>query len=355
MILKNWAKLLVMTLFVGAILIVACDDDPVEPVDVNIGGTLNVGTITPGEAIQIDGIPDATWDKADDFNIVVHALDPGARDTLAIVSIRALSDGVNLYMIASWRDTADDLRPDHWLWIDDRGGNIRTGGQDYFYAIFDDQATGDDEQLCWAMCHSEQLIDGDTTTVQFMKNDAAYLRDAWIWKSGETDPLATLYDLYYPADDSVRFDESVQDTAIRVNLISPINEDPLWMHKDTLSFTGDFLLVSESTDWTAGLNIDGDSIPDPWPAGSTQPGFLIADALVPDEAESRFEVVAKGNFDEVTKYWTLEMKRELSTGHTDDVQFISGQRVRCTIGVSSNPFVNNEFPHYASDPFTLQF
>ncbi|MFH1891131.1 MAG: ethylbenzene dehydrogenase-related protein [Candidatus Zixiibacteriota bacterium] len=347
---KHYGKLTIMIAFGLLILALSCGDDPLEPIIIELGGTMVVAHVPSSDAITIDGVPDATWDRAKKFQIVAKS----ATGDPAVINMKAITDSTYFYLLVSWEDPTKDVRPDNWEWIQEpnqpKPTPFRSGGQDFFFAIFDDGGNGNVGADCHQMCHSIQI---DTiTTVDSMRNDGAALVDTWLWKSGESDPVTRLLDMSFPAGSASEPDVSVQETEVVIG-----NEDggePHWMHKDTLAFTEDFLYISDTLEWRADFWPDSETVIG-WPAGAMLPGYVLNDAIDLNEDESQWEVVAKGEYDNLANRWTLEVKRKMNTGHIDDLPFVLGQRVSCTAGVRNSPVGNSPYPHYGTEPFDIQF
>ena|GEM_PF-3065666 len=353
---KHWVKLTLMTLFGLAIIVASCSEDPLEPVIVDIGGTLEVTHISPaeGEAILIDGNPggpDIIWEEAKEFMVVVQdsISRNGFTGYISIVKMRALTDSTYFYLLVEWEDPTRDVQPDRWVYTDALGGKSQdVGGQDFFVAMFQEGAVGDTGLDCYQMCHLR-----DEGPYSIMRNDSPGMVDAWTWKSGQTDPVSTLEDKHLPADDTVLSDQTHGGAAF-VWEDNHFAEEPEWMHRDSLYYTGDFLFNSEKVGWRRGF-YDVDSNLFWWPEGAIIPGYVLGDSVVHYEDESLWEIEAKGTHDEATGVWQLELKRKLDTGFEDDIPFVLGELFNCTIGVTDNPADNSSHEHYGSDPFMIQF
>ncbi len=386
MLRKHWARLSVMVLFVLMVIILSCSDDSLSPTESNLNGTLKVVHISPSEAPVIGDNDlgfDLAWSKAETLYVVVE----GPQSQLQIVRLLALTDSVYFYMMAIWNDPTRDVKPDHVIWIDENGSHARTGGQDFFYAIFDNGGNGDVGASCGVgnMCHSSisSIIGNDTTFVDSMQNTGPGMVDAWIWKSGQTDPVGskynepgTLIDLYFPPGGPPTWDATV-------NRIPPVWEFnageqdttmPKWMHPDSNFYFGDFLFDSEKEDFDLSRTYPDSSFDTTWqdsvitdidttvvikfgfPVGAEVPGYVLADSVVYYEADSRFEVVAKGTYSDVDRQWVLEMKRKLDTGFDDDIPFKLGERIQCTVGITNSPVANKPVPHFGrEEAFYIQF
>jgi hypothetical protein len=126
------------------------------------------------------------------------------------------------------------------------------------------------------------------------------------------------------------------------------------MHIDSLFFDGDFLYQSEAIPWKPGF-YDGAGGLILWPAGATIPGYVLADSVTYHQDESRWEIVAKGVYDSASTSWTVEIRRRLDTGHADDIAFVLGEDVSCSVGFTDSPNHNSPGPHFGSEQFVIEF
>jgi len=347
MFVKHWIELTVVALLGLLIIGMSCSDEVLEPVEVDIGGTMTVAHISQaeGEAIAIDGNPvgpDIIWDEAKEFKIVVK--DSLSRKDLAghmsLVRMKALTDSTYFYLLVSWPDTAASVRPDFWAHIG--AWTHLYLGQDFFCAIFDDGRNDTVAANCANMCH----LDSAGFPVE-MHNPGPGMVDSWNWHSGTTNPSRTLEDKNIPAEGFVSIDATFLGQAVYTrNLKSSTDPIPVWMHETDTLFTGDFLYYDETEDMDLTIF---------WRDTLMIPGYLVSRQVNATDEESLYEIEAEGHFDEVGQTWTLEIKRKLDTGHEDDIPFVLGEKINCTIGVTDNPRNNSPHEHYASEPFIIQF
>lgn len=362
MLAKHWVKLAIMIVTGLLIVVLSCSEDPVEPVVVDIGGTLSVMHISQaeGEAIVIDGIADAAWNDAKEFRVVVS----DSLGNIELMRLKGLTDSTYLYLLVQWDDPTREVMPDRWIFPDESGRHESGGGQDFLVMMFDDGDNVDFTADCTEMCHATE-----EDPFYMMRNDGPAMVDAWMWSAGQTDPVRTLDDVHFDASDSVAKDLDIQedppiyernrDVIIAVDSITgevDTTYEVMWMHEDSVFYTGEFLYVSESQEWRQGF-IDPDTNFIQWPEGATIPGYLLADSVTHFEGESRWEIEAKGNHDAAAGYWLVEIKRKLNTGFDDDdVQFILGEKVSATVGFSGPPpSFNSPHPHTFSELFDIQF
>ncbi|MBU1318097.1 MAG: hypothetical protein KKG33_12255 [candidate division Zixibacteria bacterium] len=350
---KHYGKLTIMIAFGLLILALSCGDDPLEPIIIELGGTMVVAHVPSSDAITIDGVPDATWDRAKKFQIVAKS----SIGSPTVIDMKAATDSAFFYMLVSWEDPTRDVEPDHWLFTDSTGGHVMTGGQDFFFMVLDDGRNGDVGGDCAQMCHTVEVPSGDsTTTVDSMRNSGTGMVDAWIWRSGQTDPSSVLDDMHFLAGDIVGFDLTVlTDPIWGWNIVDPDSvRDPVAMHRDSLFYTGEFLYRADSVEFKGGFKgPQGEAVF--WPYLATVPGYVVEGSPPNNPDESLWEVVAKGAYDDLANRWTLEIRRKMNTGHSDDIPFVLGERLNCSAGIKNSPVGNSPYPHYATEPFDIQF
>jgi hypothetical protein len=375
MLRQHWPKLVGMALFALMIVIVSCSEDTTEPVTVDIGGTLVVTSLPAGEEIVIDGVADAAWDKVKQHYVVLDdSLLEGVDDVISdtddkkpmLMRLKAVADEEYFYLLAGWSDTSGaDVTPDQFHWYNSNGDfSVRNeghgnGGQDFFFAMFDDGRNNSVGANCWEMCHIEKIDDSLHT---YMENGGPDMVDAWIWKAGQTDPTHTLDDIHYAGGERFTYDVNVQNVGVWVRNMQPDGR-PEFMHQDSSAYTGDFLYRSQMVAFRD-LYFDAQGLPHFWPQGFTLPGYAVRESVTPSDNESLWEIEAKGSYDNVEKTWTLEIKRKLNTGHPDDIPFVKGATVDCSVGITKdmtffgapfNKFRNITYPPLASRPFQLKF
>ena len=273
---------------------------------------------------------DAIWDEAKEFLITVE---DSLGDKLTIVRMKGLTDSTYFYLRVEWEDTSRSVRPDAWHYP---WSNHTSGGQDFFYALFDNGSNDTIGANCANMCHGGGTV---------MVNPGPAMLDAWIWKSGQTNPTGTLDDLHFePNDSGMSYDVAVLDPPVWEQN-KDVHDDPVYQPKDTIDFSGDFLFRSNADSMKIWI----------WPTNFVLPGYVVADELQEAAGESRWEIEAKGKHSDLSDRWVVEFKRKLNTGNEDDIPFVLGEKINCTIGVTDSPNYNSPDPHLGSEPFIIQF
>jgi hypothetical protein len=333
---KHWVKLMVMTIAGFALIILSCSDEVADPIELDLNKPLVVRHITSdvGSAIVIDGQVDAAWNDAEEYEYIIYDMD----SVPFILTLQALTDSTHFFLLARWGDPVEDIRPNFWLW-DPARGFYRTGGQDFFCAIFDDGRNGTVGVDCAQMCHRDEMDVPDA-----MINPGPGMIDAWVWMSGLTNPVGTLEDIHYSADSSFREDDQTVQNAYVLNYGGAQNPDPVWMPEDAPYHRTDFMFYDEIIDFHQIIEPQLDSIP----------GYYLNDRST-FTGTSKWEVDAKGTFDNALGQWVVEFRRELDTGHDDDIPFVLGETINCAIGVTDNPHFNSPYSHVGRSPIEIRF
>jgi len=339
---KDRIIVLSVTIFLGlALLIVSCgDDDGTDPVIVDINLPLEVQHITPSDAPVIDGTIDAIWEEMKEYSYVMKNTITGS-DDLELIRMRAMTDSTNFYWLVQWMDPELNIRPDFWTY----NGTVpsSSGGQDFFFAIFDDGRNDTVSANCYIMCHD--LEDDGDDLPDMMVNPGPGRIDVWLWTSGQSNPAYTLEDLSYPADSGSRYDDVAANNAFYSNESA---NQPKWVHEDWPNHPTDFLYAEDT------ISFDVSTMP-----GNIDsiPGYIISDQS--SYGGSKWDIEAHGSYDPVVGRWTLELKRALSTGNDDDIPFVIGQTIHVSFGVTNRPYYNTPYPHVGLDstitPIEIRF
>lgn len=221
------------------------------------GLTASSTTLSP----EIDGKVDAQiWSEAAPITV---------RDGVSDVNItlKALHDDQHLYLLAQFPDPDESRLQKPLKWDEELG----------IYTLGNERE--DTLVLKWNM--------SDSQTDLTLKSNVGYLADVWFWKANRTDPVGY-------ADDKIQV-YSQRHTK---------GGKPLLSENGTLFYLtrkGDIGKSSYKQVLKAGFE------------GGVLPGY---ENVVPEG--SRADIAAKGHWE--NGLWTVEFKRKLSTGNSDDVQ-----------------------------------
>lgn len=238
--------------------------------------------------IIIDGNPEGLWNFAD------------STITVSGIKLKFLYDDSTLYAYATWLDghreyptgvvppSKSEFRKQ---WTFDGTNWTQSGDEDRLSFVW--QMNDGYNAACFRTCHNEK-------TVHATLNNRM---DVWHWKAQRTNPIGYLDDQYW--DNTGRKSDAVISGSFGVDNISgtlPLSQGP-----DAPSNLAPWLLQSTAIPF---VNTG-------WVAGDKIPGYILNDSPNPITG-SRSDVIAKAVFNQTTGYWTLEMKRALNTGNTDD-------------------------------------
>jgi len=302
-------------------------------------------------AFTVDGKADeAAWAAA-----APTIVETKKGDATLSVELKALYDDTYVYFLSKWSDPSYSVRPNQWnfsggawqsyLHKEDRLSMLWDSGN---IAGFETQRQG-----CMALeCHEGA----------FKTKTAGQWGDVWQWMAGRTNPSTRADNMGWMDDLSVGNNGIVPDDFAGSKVWTP---NSLYAGDDnvtTVQFaTGDHP-INKAQDNNPPPNPDPEhnflfdgyvmSIVNPldFTDGTTMPGWVLS-----RPTGDRADIDAKGMYDPVEKKWTLEVKRKLVTGHTDDVQF-SNLTKDYSMGLSV--FDNREGgidTHYNSQLVTVRF
>lgn len=287
------------------------------------------------ESITLDGSPsEAAWTKAAAIEIPTVA---GIGATT--VTMKALYDDQNLYILAKWLDESktESVLMNGWVykggkwekWKDPVTGRAE---EDRFAVQWEIGTVEGFAALgCQAMCHPGQASWKEPGLRMHTKNPGERT-DEWHWKSARSNPLGIIHDKYVdnkvnPEDVEAahhgdgsgfygrnRNKEKTGPVYIETNPKDKV--DATFMFESEIS-GGDAVEIAAYTGTIA--------------EGTLVPGRTLKESkAVGDVADPK----VKGVFHD--GYWTLEIKRALNTGSDKDVQFDPAKSYHFAIAVFDN-------------------
>lgn len=348
----NLSKSLVFSLlllFAAFSLFLSCSSDEDEPVIYL--ENVEVSYITPAQAPAVDGVLEPIWQAASATQLISESgSDYNPSNKLALVNISALCDSEYVYISASWKDVTMNDRFLQLIWNNQQGWNrpnISKEDNISFMFLPVDGSTTDNDPNCFAMCHTPSLI---------MLNETGRPVDGWYWRASLTDSIFRAVDMWLvdtlDADTSflgldTEFNPgymfNAQDSsAVPKFWKGEIQVDTIVVNEDT-TFTvdnGKCLLDTDTATYTSfPMGVDIDSV--------VVPSFVT----FTNASGSRWDVEAKGVWDEVSGRWTVEFKRLLNTGNDDDIEFVIGEQIRMAVAIGDN----TKHAHIGFKPFILEF
>lgn len=254
--------------------------------------------VPPDAAPVIDGKPDPTWQKA---SPVRFKLSEGSQGSVE-VALRALRTERHVYLLVEWPDSTESLNRFHELgpggWKPGRGREDRLN---IAWSI-DDSVKAFAEQGCQGLCHKTQGV---------MRTGAPGERiDLWYWMAQRTNPAGV-------ADNWVMTHEVAGVDGVRTgrrpDVVQGAPFEPNWNEaasRPRFGFKpgarpGPVLHKKEAVELPA--------------APRFKAGDRLPREVVTAPSGQRAAIEARGIWERGR--WTVELRRALSTGSPDDVQF----------------------------------
>jgi len=309
---------LTVALFMGA----CADEDEDNGVDFD---GLVVASVATGPTI--DGSVDAVWSNATEHVVTVGESADYSNEFGAIdVSMKALQDGEYVYILATWADATENV--DKKLWTYSAGAWSQSGNEDRMFLMWDTGTNGTEGADCSSMCH---VGDG-----QMYTTGGGWV-DVWHWKGHRTNPLGHADDKYF--NDVIGDDGGRHGDSKTIGFYSNNKENDLPKYSGPIT-DGHYIIIPEGGDETSLTAFtDADTTID-------IPGYILNE----NADGSRADVQAKGVWN--NGKWTLELKRLLSTGHSDDdASFVEGETIQVTIAITDD----SGGSHSGASPFNVKF
>jgi len=300
----------------------------------------------------IDGMVDSAWSGAAALEVVVdeRPYEPsngysGMKATK--VTLRAMHDADNLYMLVQYEDPSESLERFPWIkqadgsWQQrsdkDSTGHENTYYEDKFALLWDMNARGFQKKGCAAACHmaKEGMNQGieDTAPGRKFTSRPGQTIDMWHWKSVRSAPVGQVDDQYI--DDTT-------DPAANKNWGRKGDSKPGGGYTNNKTEDGTlpaFMAKGGSTDDYWLLKSDAVAFEDSFEAGDMVPGIIVS----PFQG-SRGDIAAMAEWN--NGLWTVELQRKLKTtgenADMQDVQFMDlGKSYPFGIAVFDNSQINH--------------
>ena len=256
------------------------------------GTGLTAGYATTPPTLDGDG-GDAAWAEAAEHVVSVSGGKIGSVD----VTLKALYDGKDLFVLAQWPDSS--LSIDKNLWEFDGSAWSKSGNEDRIAFLWNMGIAGFEEQGCLVACHT----DGMRT------NADGELADEWHWKAARSNPIGYSDDKYLDnsfvegdveaghhgdGGDSTYADNNNEagDGPAKTWTDPAAPAVPPYASADQ---AGSFLLRDDAVNLVAAA------------AGDKVPGYLLR-----EPSGSRGDVKTVGTW--ANGMWTVEFQRSLNTG-----------------------------------------
>jgi len=313
-------------LLVLAMMFVGCEDTTDDPADAEF----NVASVTTAPTLDGAG-GDAAWAEATEYTVTVGESEDYANVFGVLdVNLTAVKTATDFYLKAVWDDPSGTESVSKNQWANTAGSWGKDGNEDRLFFFFDMGENGSEGANCAVMCHTGGDQEGMWTSVGKV--------DQWHWKAARTAPINHADDKYIDNIYEGLGDGGQHGDAKTIGLYNDneLNDMP----KYTGPLTDGFLILpAGSTDPDAYFTAF-DSATDT----GTQRGYWLNE----NADGSRADVAAYSNYSNGT--WTVEFKRALDTGNTDDVTFGSGT-IEVTMAITDNAGGD----HSGSAPFDMKF
>jgi hypothetical protein len=268
----------------------------------------------------IDGIADDDVWASNDVSVVDVS---GGAIRRVDVTIRAVYDSQNLYMVLQWLDETESI--DRRTWVYTRDGWERSGKEDRFSMLWQiTEIEGFETIGCNIACH-----DDDPPNGMWFNNEGEY-GDLWNWKAARTNPMGYVDDgwmgPYSGHEAGGRYVDPGMSSYARNEVPSGNAPGFIWSDMNTISVPS----AVDAENATHFL-LDSDVIPIDalmdFSSGDTVPGYVLR-----HPSASRADIQASGFWQD--GIWTVEVVRALDTGSNAlladgitpvDVIFIPGE------------------------------
>jgi hypothetical protein len=272
---------------------------------------LVVGSLTSGSVLaetitmhQLSAAPrvdgsSADWNGVGNTTVKLRKTLPNGKSDVRSVSVKGGVFGDEVYFLLQWKDSTADKQHKPFIW--DAGKNKYVGGKQ----------REDRMAIQFAM-------EGDYTTDWASGN--AFKADMWHWKAFRSNTLGLVHDK-----------------------MTIIGVEPLKRAYKVAAENGRTLYIQRPSD--AGTKLYTTKRYSK-KEQDTMPKYILADN--PEGSVS--DVKAKGVWR--NGVWTVEIKRKLNTGHSDDVVFAKGKAVKGGIAIFNR---TGDDDHTISDTLTFKF
>jgi hypothetical protein len=320
---------------------------------------VNVKVVSAPPAAD-DMLGDPVWDGVEEVAIRAgESADFTDQFGIRLVRVKAVTDGVDLYMRFNWTDSTESQSPGYWkyaacdrcrVWSQNadtaNGQDLNNAltpkwaNEDILAMFIDYGNNGSEKANCATTCHDPNV---NTIGSSHWPTGGGNI-DCWIWRAGRTAPLGLAEDLFLGPEQkydlrSVEIYQrnAVDDTSDRT--------DPRWMHRLGHSDSVSFLYVPDTVqlDWSA---------PAGWVMNDGVPGYVLQPNWHGADT-SAYDVKSKSDWDGSTMKWTVVMWRKLKTAYTtEDVDFTDSRKeYQATLAIMDH--TNSR--HSGSKPFTIKF
>lgn len=267
-------------------------------------------------AARVTDLAELPWDTVEPLVIGI-ASGAGFEHGQTVVTLRAMHDGDELFVLAQWRDETEDRI--NWPWEKTEEGwkHLVTSKndetvyyEDKFSLVFPVKPEWQFERFGCAMtCH----VGGGHP---YGYKGCGRTIDVWHWKSTRTDPIGQCDDKYWSSLDFDRRDvgrygdPSEEGSGYTKNLTEDGDHPPYL--PDSLRVVHDGMMPTEhAVEYTAEA------------AERFAPGTMIPGVIASPFLGDRGDISCRSSHD--NGVWSLYLRRKLATGSQFDTQFVPGK------------------------------
>lgn len=302
-----------------------------------------------GEAITIDGYAnEASWAGARELVIAARDRITGTVD----VTLKALYDENYIYIYATWPDPTENTIRDTWIYDADKGwqrwseaGNEMAKNEDRILFIWniDESVEGFNVAGCAITCHGDRHY----------TNAEGERTDTWQWRASVTNPAGYVEDKYwdntakegtyseareagrhidevtivgYTGQDAQAVSGGYRDNSQSVLIDGSAVKIPRYYQPSPTDETDAKFLFQGEIERGKAVEVTKDTTVE---NGTTVPGYILERPV-----GSQGDIASKGVW--LDGGWHVELKRELDTGHDDDVLFDITKIYRFGVAVCDN-------------------
>lgn len=312
--------------------------EPPKPANQAVVAGKVLNAVKTAKALTIDGVPDEVWNSAQAVKASLTGagiIGPGGNfnNGATNVSVKALYDDKNVYMLYEWEDPTDSEVRGPWVKEGDKlvKKPFSTHYEDKFAVIWNinDSTKSFNEQGCAISCHDTGVKNKEGKPIlKHWSNAPDELLDTWHMKITRHNTLngadkpGIMHDQFH---DNVKFDPNDPKTGSAGrhtdpdakeyddNRTGPSNADP-GMPKfvfDGAPVNGSKYVIVDGIDKVKPFTPDMVAA---MKEGDTIPGLTVY-----SQTKDSADVTAKAKW--ANGKWTLEIQRPLTTNSKYDIQF----------------------------------
>ncbi|MBI4564808.1 MAG: hypothetical protein HY716_08980 [Planctomycetes bacterium] len=223
---------------------------------------------------------DEAWKAAQPVQVVARGVFPANQGKSTEISIRSVRTDSHIYFLVRWKDeTRDDVAHKPFVWDASKNAYVEGPEREDMFAL--------------AFEHTGRFNPD-------MLSGAEGIWDVWQWKATRTNPQG------YAMDRIHRYTKEQ------------------WQGKGK-----SHKARNGQTFWIARPEDTGDTVEKKQAIPTTRQGDRVPQYLAGMPTGSAADVRAKGAWDR--GWWTLELERELDTGHDDDTKFEPGRTTKMAV------------------------